>query len=66
MFYTDDPVADYERYSTYQEKELEKLPKCSECGEPIQSEEYFEFDDEIICPDCLTYNHRKWVDDIVC
>lgn len=50
-------------YDSMKEEELEKLPKCSECGEPIQSDECYEINDELICPECLRENHRKWVED---
>lgn len=66
MYYTDDPVADYERYSADQERELDRLPRCSECGEAIQTEHCYEVNDELICPGCMIKNHRKAVDDIVC
>lgn len=39
MPWTDDPVADYDRYDAEQTRELEKLPRCSECDHPIQGEE---------------------------
>lgn len=65
MFYTDDPVRDAERHTARQEAELDKLPRCCECDEPIQTEHCFEVNDELICPKCLDSNHRKWVDDYV-
>lgn len=55
----------WEQRESEKERELQKLPVCSECGEPIQTEICFEFDDELICPDCLNRYHRKWVDDYV-
>ena len=48
-----------------QERMLAKLPICSECGEPIQSDECYEINDELVCPQCLEENHRKWVDDYI-
>lgn len=53
MYYTDDPVADYERYSADQERELDRLPRCSECGEPIQDEYCYLINDEAICESCM-------------
>lgn len=58
MFYTDDPVRDADRWVDAQEKELEKLPKCSECDEPIQEDCCYEFNDELICETCLRDYHR--------
>lgn len=65
MFYTNDPVADAENYLAEQEKELDKLPQCSECDNPITTEHCFEVNDELICPECMDNNHRKWVEDYV-
>jgi len=65
MFYSDDPIRDYENWDAEQQRRLDKLPKCSECGEPIQTEECYEINDELICPDCMETNHRKWVEDYV-
>lgn len=66
MYFTDNPVADFERYSAEQEEELENLPICSECGEPIQDEYCFEVNNEYICERCMKNNYRKAVEDIVC
>lgn len=65
MPWTDDPVADYNRYDAQQAREEARLPRCSECDHPIQSDECYEFNGELICPDCLTNNHRKWVEDLL-
>lgn len=53
MYFTDDPVADYESYSSQQEKQLEQLPKCNQCGEPIQQDDAVYFNDKYICDRCL-------------
>ena len=60
-----DPVADYAAYDAHQQSELDKLPRCSYCDEPIQDDFYYEINDELICPECLEQHHRKWVDDYV-
>ena len=46
-----------------QERWLQSLPKCYECGDPIQDEKCFEINGELICPKCLKKNHEKWTDD---
>lgn len=53
MFYTNDPVSDYDYYSIQQEKQLEKLPVCRECGEHIQDEYAYRINDEYICNECM-------------
>ena len=63
MCWTDDPIADYDRYSAKREKELEKLPVCCDCDEHIQDEYCYEFNDEYICEKCLEKYHRKAVED---
>lgn len=65
MPWTDDPVADWDRHCAEEERELARLPRCSECDHPIQGEECWEFNGELICEECLKDNHRKWVDDYV-
>ena len=65
MFYTDNPVADAERHFAQQEKELERLPKCYECGQPILGEHCYEINGKYICAPCLVDNHRKAVEDIL-
>ena len=65
MSWTDDPIADFNRHEAEQQKLIEKLPICYECGEPIQDDECFEINDELICPECLKDNHRKKVEDYI-
>lgn len=52
----------YDLWSAYQNKieaELEKFPKCTECGEPIVDDDCYEFDGDLICLECLNANHKK-------
>lgn len=65
MGWTDDPCADYLRYDAEQQAKLDKLPKCSECGQPIQDEEAYYINDEWICQECLDDNYKRWVDDYI-
>lgn len=66
MFYrTDDPFADFDRWDAEQTAKLEKLPKCEECGEPIQDDCYYEINGECVCPECLDNNHKHWVEDYI-
>ncbi len=65
FFFTDDPVADAERYYAEQEREWEKRPKCSICDETIGDEYCYEINDELICQECLDENFRKCVDDCI-
>ena len=65
MYYTDNPLADFNRYDAEQERHRQKLPKCSDCGEPITDEYCFEFGGYYICEECLRDNHRKSVEDVI-
>lgn len=63
--WTDDPIADAERYIAKQEEELERLPKRGCCNNPIQDDYCYEINDELICQECLDLFHRKPVEDYV-
>lgn len=53
MYYTDDPVADFHRHDAECEAQLDKLPVCCQCGEPIQQDDAVYINDEYICDRCL-------------
>lgn len=65
MSYIPDNYDMWARHDAEQESELERMPKCYECGKPIQDEHCFEINDELICEKCLNKNHRKHTDDFV-
>lgn len=51
--------ADY--YFDRKEAELEKLPKCSGCGEYIQTQDCIQLPDgDIYCSDCEHENASSW------
>ena len=64
-YYSDNPGLDFDRWNADQEAELARLPRCSECEQPIQDEDCFEFNGELICPRCLEENHKKRTDDYI-
>ena len=63
MEFTDNPVADAERYMAEQERELQKLPKCSECGEPIMDDYFYKIGEELYCQDCMDNRFVVWTED---
>ena len=65
MFYSDNPVADFLRYDAECDREMDRLPRCCECEEPIQDEDLYDFDGDLICHYCLINNHRKPVEDYI-
>ena len=48
----------WEEHQREQDERLDSLPKCSECGNPIQDDECYEFDGDLICEKCLKANHK--------
>ena len=63
MCYIPDYFDQWSEYNRQKEEELKKLPECCECGEAIQTEECFEINGELICPECLEENHKKRTED---
>ena len=61
MYRTNDPEADLECWLEDERKYLAKLPKCSECDEPIQQEDAVCIEGEWYCDDCLN-NMREYIE----
>ena len=54
FYYSDDPLRDHDLYERDRQRWLDSLPKCDNCGEPIQEERYFEVEGaRLCCDDCL-------------
>ena len=62
---TDDPIADFNRHSARQERQLRRFPRCGYCRDYIQDGYFYEINDVCVCWDCLNENHRKSVDDYI-
>lgn len=52
----------WEAHEREQEKQLERLPVCADCGEPVQDDHYYLINDEVICPNCLEAGYRKEIE----
>lgn len=63
--YIPDNYDRWEAYDAERQKELDRLPRCSECDEPIMTDVLYEINDELLCPDCMEKNHRKWVENYI-
>ena len=61
MFWTNDPVADAERYAAEQEQKDGLRPICDGCSERIYDDEYYDIYDDIYCTDCLNKRFLKEV-----
>lgn len=64
MMWTDDPLGDFDRWDAEQERELERLPICCECGNRIEDDFCYEINDEIICEACME-QYRKFTSDFM-
>lgn len=62
MGWTDNPIADFNRYCDEQERWLKSRPKCDYCEEHIQDEAYYEINDEKICKHCMNGYFLKYVE----
>lgn len=49
----------WKRHDAEQEAQLERLPKCNDCGDAIQEEFIFEVDGEILCEGCMNKRYKK-------
>lgn len=58
-----DPLRDAERYDERSAERLKRLPMCDDCGEAIQTDEYYMIADRRVCPLCLTAYYRRWTED---
>jgi formylmethanofuran dehydrogenase subunit E len=41
----------------------ERRPICGDCGEPIQGDQAYRIDGDLICPDCLERDYLEYIDD---
>lgn len=64
MPYIPDNYDAFCQHEAEQQAKLDKLPICCECGERIQTEDCYVFDDDIYCLDCME-EHRMWVEDVI-
>lgn len=59
----------WEAHERQQEKWLYSRPKCDRCLQAIQDEDCYEFDGNVICPDCvekyIEENHKRNTEDFV-
>lgn len=59
MYWTNDPLADFERHDAEQTRQLERLPVCADCDEHIQDETAYYINGEWICKDCMSTYERE-------
>ena len=52
MYWTDDPVADAERYIADQDRRYKQLPRCCKCGERFHEDELEDINGSDYCKYC--------------
>lgn len=62
MSWSGDPLRDWEKHDREQQAELDRLPKCFYCKDPIQGDFVFVFDKKCMCEECLNEHHRHNVE----
>lgn len=60
-----DNYSQWEAHEAEAERWLASRPVCSECNEPIQDDDCYEFNGDLICPHCLETYHRRSTDDFI-
>lgn len=55
----------FNEHEARQEAQMDKLPKCDYCGEPIMDEHLYDINGDLICEECLKENFRKSVEDYI-
>ena len=53
IFRSESLSRDIDNFLAAEEKALARLPRCSECDNPIQEEYCYEINGELICEECL-------------
>jgi formylmethanofuran dehydrogenase subunit E len=48
-----DPDTDLANYEEEKQEWLDRLPRCCDCGEPIQDEDMYIIGEDIYCPRCI-------------
>lgn len=54
-----------EAHERDQEKQLERLPVCDSCDQPIQDDYVFEIEGSVLCWECLKRDYRKPIEDFI-
>ena len=65
MGYLPDNYDMWARNDAEKEEELRKLPRCAECGEPIQTDYCYGNNGKYICEHCLNAYFRHSVEDLM-
>ena len=62
MFYSDDPLRDFDRYDMAMASKEAKLPVCDKCGTRI-NEDFFNIGGDILCENCVHDEYGQSLED---
>lgn len=62
--YVPDNYDQWKAYDAEQQKELDKLPVCADCDQPIQDGTAFYINGEFICESCMEV-YRVYTEDYI-
>ena len=62
MGWSGDPLRDFDRWDAKRQERLDRLPKCAECGHPIQQDDAVCIGNKYYCDECLD-NLRESIGD---
>lgn len=65
MSYIQDNYDLWAAHDAEQERMLDKLPKCANCGEPIQDDHGYYLECGVICESCLNAYYRVDIEDLM-
>lgn len=63
--YTPDNYDKWASHDAEQEKQLNRLPECANCGESITADHFFEIEGVQVCPDCMDSDYRRNTDEYI-
>ena len=63
MFYSDDPIRDFHNYDAMEQAKLSRLPKCDDCSNHIDEDDYYDVEGTILCESCLNDRYRRSTDE---
>ena len=62
--YVPDNIDLFNQYDAERQRDIDRLPVCEYCEQPIQDEYCYDIEGTIICEECLKENFRKSVESL--
>lgn len=65
MEYVPDNYDMYVRHEAEEVREMERLPVCADCDQPITDDHLYDINGSYICPNCMESGYRRWTEDCI-